>query len=124
MIAELQEESDLVIVDSPAALAVGDTAAIARSVDGLVLLADLTRAKRPLLEEAARQIRQMPCRKVGLVVVSDVRSERYAHHYAYDLPDEPLQGTTGGNGSRSRLRTRSRVEAEGPQPVPNRVDGA
>ena len=56
LIEELRDEFDLVIVDTPALLAVGDAAAIARCIDGLVFLVDLTRAKRPLLLEAAAQI--------------------------------------------------------------------
>jgi len=123
MIAELREEADLVIVDSPAVLAVGDTAAIARCVDGLVLLTDLTRAKRPVLEEAARQIDQMPCRKLGLIVVSDAKSERYAHHYEYYADSESQRDSTaGGNGRRVRVRPRSAEAIDRVQPLPKSVD--
>lgn len=108
MIAKLRQDFDLVIVDSPAVLAVGDTAAIARFVDGLIFLVDLERAKRPILEEAARQIGQMPCRKVGLVVISDAAGHRYAHRYEYhDESDLPFNATAGGNGRRKRVVTRS-----------------
>ena len=101
MIAELQRDYDLVIIDSPAVLAVGDTAAIARSVDGLLFLVDLTRAKRPLLQEAARQISQMPCRKLGLVVTSDSSAQGYADQYEYHAEGEsPLDAAVGGDGRR------------------------
>ena len=69
LVEQLKAEWDLVLIDAPALLAVGDTSAIARCVDGIVFLANLTRAKRPLLREAAAQIAQMPCRKLGLVVI-------------------------------------------------------
>ena len=84
LIDDLEERFDLVLVDAPALLAVGDTAAIAACVDGLVFLVDLTRARRPLLAEAAAQISQMPCRKLGLVAIArpfKPRDER--GHYAY-----------------------------------------
>ncbi len=48
IIKALEKESDLVIVDSPAMLAVGDTAALAAKVDGLVFLVDMHVLKRPL----------------------------------------------------------------------------
>ena len=122
MIAELRQDYDLVIVDSPAVLAVGDTAAIARCVDGLIFLVDLTRAKRPLLEESARQIGQMPCRKLGLVVISDASGHKYAHQYEYYAESgSPLDPTAGGNGRRNRARTRSASGVEGAQPVPKKV---
>ena len=89
LIARLEAEFDMVIVDAPALLAVGDTAAIARCVDGLIFLVDLTRAKRPLLLEAAAQTAQMPSRKLGLVVLrnaSSRRSERDGYTYYSHAP--------------------------------------
>ena len=84
MVTALQDNYDMVIIDAPSLLAVGDPAAIARCVDGLMVLVDLTQAKRPLLEEAARQLSQMPCRKLGLVVVTSARDHGYGHeHYSY-----------------------------------------
>lgn len=94
LVAELEAEFDTVIIDAPALLAVGDTAAIARCVDGLVFLVDLTRARRPLLLEAAAQISQMPCRKLGVVVIGKAASHRYGHdHYAYHSHVEPTVST-------------------------------
>ena len=84
LIDRLEAEFDVVIVDAPALLAVGDTAAIARCVDGMVFLVDLTRAKRPLLQEAANQISLMPCRKLGLVVIDKALRRSGYEHYRYD----------------------------------------
>lgn len=89
LVAELQTSFDLVIIDAPALLAVGDTAAIARSVDGLMFLVDLTRAKRPLLLEAAAQMSQMPCRKLGLVLVSPAPRRYERDNYSYYVGAEP-----------------------------------
>jgi len=84
LIDRLEAEFDIVIVDSPALLAVGDSAAIARCVDGMVFLVDLTQAKRPLLQEAANQISQMPCRRLGLVVIAKALRRTDYDHYSYD----------------------------------------
>ena len=101
LIGELQEEFDMVIVDAPSVLAVGDTAAIARSVDGMVFLIDLTRAKRPILEEAARQIAQMPCRKIGLVLVSEATSDSYSSYYRSG--SSPLDQPAGAKSGRTKV---------------------
>ena len=90
-IERLQREADLVIVDSPAMLPVGDASAIARSVDGLVFLVDMHLVKRPQLAQAADQLRRLPCRLLGTVVRSDGQgSGRYAYYgaqYTYSYGD-------------------------------------
>ena len=90
----LQREADLVIVDSPAMLPVGDASAIASSVDGLVFLVDMHLVKRPQLAQAADQLRRLPCRLLGTVVRGDEHAGgRYAYYgaeYSY------AQGADGG----------------------------
>lgn len=99
MIAELEDNFDIVMIDAPSILAVGDPAAMARCVDGLMLLIDLARAKRPILEEAARQVAQMPCRKLGLVVVRRAPRNGYSRDYYYHTHGEsPLDGAQSKSG--------------------------
>ena len=82
IIEQLEEQFDLVIVDSPAMLVVGDAAALASNVDGMVYLVDMKLARRPMLQEAARRLGQVPCRKLGLVIIRDhERSAYYRGHY-------------------------------------------
>ena len=68
VIDELTQEADIVLVDSPAMLAVGDTSAIAAKVDGLVFLVDMHVVKRPQLMSAADQLYRLPVRMLGTVV--------------------------------------------------------
>lgn len=82
LIQDLRSQFDLVVIDAPALLAVGDTASIAKAVGAIVFLVDLTRARRPLLVEANAQLAQMPCRKVGMVLLS--RSSSRRREYAAD----------------------------------------
>ena len=84
VIEELSREADMVLVDSPAMLAVGDTSAIASKVDGLVFLVDMESVKRPQLISAAEQLYRLPVRLLGTVVrVRHKRSERYSYHSPY-----------------------------------------
>jgi Mrp family chromosome partitioning ATPase/capsular polysaccharide biosynthesis protein len=87
LVERLRSDYDLVVVDAPALLAVGDTASIARAVGAMVFLIDVTRARRPLLVEAGAQLAQMPCRKLGAVMLIRHGARRdsaydsyYAHH--------------------------------------------
>lgn len=105
VIDELEAEFDMVIVDAPALLAVGDTAAIARCVDGMVFLVDLTRAKRPLLEEAANQIALMPCRKLGLVVIAKALRRSGYEDYRYESPEPaPIVTVASAKGGRTEVQ--------------------
>jgi len=84
LIETLAEEADVVIVDSPAMLAVGDTPALASMVDGLVFLVDMHVAKRPILQQAADQLVRLPCRILGIVLrVDGARSGGYYSSYRY-----------------------------------------
>ena len=101
-IERLQREADLVIVDSPAMLPVGDASAIASSVDGLVFLVDMHQVKRPQLAQAADQLRRLPCRLLGTVVRSDERGGgRYGYYraeYAYTYSEDGGKAKTRKGG--------------------------
>jgi len=115
LMTELRDEFDTVIVDAPALLAVGDTAAIAPHIDGILFLVDLTRATRPLLTEAATQIARMPCRILGLVVIGRPPSRHYEHYHYLpshqdESPGEPNVRTRGSENiatSQGLVRTPS-----------------
>jgi Mrp family chromosome partitioning ATPase/capsular polysaccharide biosynthesis protein len=79
ILEELCTEADLVLVDSPAMLAVGDTSAIAARVDGLVFLADLQEIKRPQLTTAGDQLARLPVKMLGIVV--RMNATRGGHYY-------------------------------------------
>jgi Mrp family chromosome partitioning ATPase len=88
IVTELKKEADIVLVDSPALLAVGDTAALAGKVDGVLFLIDMAVVKRPMLEEAADLLGKLPCRKLGVVVMRQhgAGSEyRYSSYYYEDV---------------------------------------
>ena len=73
ILARLRAEADFVLVDSPAMLAVGDTAALATEVDGLIFLVDMEKARRQVLQAAADQLYRLPCAMMGVAVRSVLR---------------------------------------------------
>jgi polysaccharide biosynthesis transport protein len=107
LMADVRAQFDLVIVDAPALLAVGDTAAMAGCVDGLIFLVDLTRARRPLLTEAAAQVSQMTCRKLGVVVIASPPKRRVerGHYSYYSHTDSNLDAATDRQRRSSKVRT-------------------
>jgi len=62
-------DADLVLVDAPAILGGGGAGVLARSVDGLLLVANLDESRRPILEDGREALDALACRKLGVVVV-------------------------------------------------------
>lgn len=61
---------DVVLVDSPPFLAVGDAAAVARRVDGLLLVLRMGQVTRPILRDANDFLRPLPCKRLGVVLTN------------------------------------------------------
>jgi len=113
VIEELEADTDIVIVDTPAMLPVGDTSAIAPKVDGLIFLVDMRVIKKPQLAAAADQLMRLPVRMLGAVVRVDGVGGRYSEsaYYRYDH-------SSSGDGDRRRFGRRS------PEPAPASVAAA
>jgi Mrp family chromosome partitioning ATPase/capsular polysaccharide biosynthesis protein len=95
VVDKLAAVADIVLIDTPAMLMVGDTAALAAAADGLVYVIDADIARRQMLERAAVQLAHLPCRKLGVVLMSDPSSD---HYYTYH------SDTVTGDGRQKRRR--------------------
>lgn len=92
ILGQLAEDCDLVIVDAPAMLPVGDTAAIAPWVDALVFVADPSVVRRPVLERARAQLSHLPCRKLGVIFFVE---SQWHSHYGYYTRDRDGNAPSG-----------------------------
>jgi Mrp family chromosome partitioning ATPase/capsular polysaccharide biosynthesis protein len=112
----LAGEADLVIIDTPAMLAVGDTPALAAHADGLLFLVDLQQVRRPMLYTAADQLFRLPTQLLGTILRAPMGqhagyyySPAYYYGYAadgartkerrrrkYGRRSTDVPGTTGG----------------------------
>lgn len=99
VIATLADQADVVLVDSAPLLVVGDAAALAGSVQGLILVARLGTVTKAMLREASEFLATLPSRKLGTVITA-VSSEASAYRYRYyrqksgeeaDLETQPLK---------------------------------
>jgi polysaccharide biosynthesis transport protein len=73
---------DYILIDSPAFLSVSDATALATTVDGILLLVNMSKTRRPILEEARDFLALLPAPSLGVITVADptVGDERY-HYY-------------------------------------------
>jgi len=86
---ELDSLADVVMFDSPPLLAVSDSAHLAAQVDGVVLVADATRARRGRTMGAVNMLRSVRASVLGVVVNrSPAASATFADYDGYARTDE------------------------------------
>jgi Mrp family chromosome partitioning ATPase len=81
-LALLAKEADLVLVDAPPFLVVGDAGALSRAVDGVVDVVRLGKLTRTIAHDSCQVLATLPCRVLGVAVVA-VPTEGASYRYKY-----------------------------------------
>ncbi|HYZ78713.1 MAG TPA: Wzz/FepE/Etk N-terminal domain-containing protein [Gaiellaceae bacterium] len=81
----LEQRADLVLVDAPPLLPVGDARTLSATVHALVLVTNLEFANRPMLEELRRVLDACPTRVLGFVAtgVDETQDDHYGGFYEH-----------------------------------------
>jgi Mrp family chromosome partitioning ATPase len=79
----LEQRVDLVLVDAPPLLPVGDARTLSATVHALVVVTNLEFANRPMLEELRRVLEACPTRVLGFVAtgVDETQDDHYGGFY-------------------------------------------
>jgi len=77
VVKELAANADIVLIDAPAMLPVGDTAALAGWADALVYVVNLRKVRRHTLVQARIQLARLSCHKLGVIEVIDMKTRGY-----------------------------------------------
>jgi polysaccharide biosynthesis transport protein len=83
LLEELSHRYELVLIDSPPILHVGDALTLASRVDALVLMARLPGVRRPILKELKRVLGNVPGTKLGFALAGAHLEEGYGYGYGY-----------------------------------------
>jgi polysaccharide biosynthesis transport protein len=75
----LKERVDLVLIDAPPLLHVGDAIALAARVDAVLVVARLGVVTRPMLREVRRLLTAAPAAKLGFVATGAKQGEEYGY---------------------------------------------
>lgn len=78
----LRDRADVVLVDAPPLLQVGEALALAARMDGLVVVTRLNHVRRPMLEELRRAFDTAPVRPLGFVVTAAAEEPGYSRYYS------------------------------------------
>ena len=108
VVAELKENADFVIFDSPPLLAVTDPMLVAALVDGVLLVVDSGRTRREPVRLAVQMLYKANPKMIGAVLnkVAVEGKGRYGGGY-YDYYRYAEAGTAERDGTRRRLISRS-----------------
>lgn len=77
LIAELRRDNDIVLIDSPPILAVGDAMSLSTQVDAILLVVRPGVTNRPMLRDLGRAIAVSPAVKLGFVLTGVDEREAY-----------------------------------------------
>jgi succinoglycan biosynthesis transport protein ExoP len=80
-LAALAARCDVLLIDAPPMLAVGDAMTIATRTDGLILVAGLNLVRRSNLAETRRVLEACPALKLGFIATGSNRNGAYRYPY-------------------------------------------
>ena len=83
LLEKLKEEFDVVIIDSPPAIAVSDAGVISSYVDATVLVASVNQTRLDLLEEAIKTLKTVGSSFVGVILNKFNLTNGYGSYYKY-----------------------------------------
>ena len=118
-IADLREQADVVVLDSPPVLAVADAAVLSTLVDGVVLVMDVGKTRIPAAVQAAERIASVGGLILG-VVLNRVKARSggyYYYYYYHDYTDNGRRGPFDWLTRRKHRRHRRQVDSGRPSAI-------
>jgi capsular exopolysaccharide synthesis family protein len=111
LIEELKAEADFIIFDAPPLLPVTDAQVLASRTDGVILVIQSGRARKPAVKQATEMLEQARAHILGIVLNKIDQSNKgyYYHYYAHG----DSYGYTGYYHGRSRDESRAALAGAG-----------
>jgi succinoglycan biosynthesis transport protein ExoP len=83
ILEQLRDRADIVLIDAPPMLRVGDAMTLSRKVDAIVVVTRMKLVRRHMLYEFGRQLATVPTPVLGFVVTGSGEDEGYGYGYGY-----------------------------------------
>jgi capsular exopolysaccharide synthesis family protein len=119
VLAELRQQFDFVLVDTPPLLAVTDPCVVSSRMDGVLLAVRLGKNERPAAERAREILYSLQANVLGVIVngvgegPGDYGYKHYTYKYGYGGKYEPSQVNGNGHAAATAVRKRARKKAGG-----------
>lgn len=96
LLHKLEDEADVIVLDTPPTLVVADANVLAARTDGVLVVVNAGRTRRAAVQQAVDGLRQVGAHLVGGVLnMVDIRGRRssyyYSHYYSHYYADEDRQ---------------------------------
>lgn len=88
VLEELEQRFEVVLVDAPPLLAVGDAMALSTKVDAIIVVTHVG-IRRPFLHELARQLENCPAARLGFILTGVPQSDGYGYGYGHSDRGHP-----------------------------------
>ena len=118
VLRRLKSENDLVVVDTPAALAVGDPLPLMRNVNGVILVGRVNRSGRRALRRLRRMIADADGTLLGAVATGVTRASGYYDGYSRELRAWRIERLDRALTVAGRRQAASDESAVSPGPAP------
>jgi succinoglycan biosynthesis transport protein ExoP len=83
VLLQLQEFAEVILIDAPPLLRVGDAMVLSAKVDALLLATRMEKVRRPMLTDIHRMVETSPARVLGFVVTGAEAEEGYGYGYGH-----------------------------------------
>ena len=92
---QLRPLADVILVDAPPLLRVGDAITLSGKVDGMLVVVNLATTRRPAVNELRRVLDASPAEKLGFVLTGSDVEDGYGYGYGYSYGyGEPRPSTS------------------------------
>jgi non-specific protein-tyrosine kinase len=108
LLRKLEDEADVIVLDTPPTLVVADANVLAARTDGVLVVVNTGRTRRAAVQQAVDGLRQVGAHLVGGVLnMVDIRGRRssyyYSHYFSHYYADEDRQRRRGLSPDSGRL---------------------
>jgi polysaccharide biosynthesis transport protein len=114
LLNQLSLRADIVLIDSPPMLHVGDAAAMTNSVDAMFIVARMPKLRRRMLGEMKRMLATVRAQHLGVVASAVEHGDDYSYGYGYGYGQEAAAKDPRINGSRGAASS-DRVRTSAPE---------
>ena len=80
---ELRDRSDILLIDTPPLLQVGDAMTLSAKVDAVIVVTKFSLIRRPMLAELHRVLETCPAGKLGFILTGAEMEDGYGYGYSY-----------------------------------------
>jgi polysaccharide biosynthesis transport protein len=108
LVEALRERADIVLLDAPPLLLVGDAMALSAQADAIVLVSRLNALRRPTLRELDRVLAATPIEKLGVVLTGEAPPSGYSYAQYYGPKESSSVFARFGAGRKPQAPKRDR----------------